>query len=245
MKKTIQYIENIQNLVSRALETQLDNIGQAAEIVARTIMDGGLVYMFGTGHSHILAEELFYRAGGMPQIYPILEESLMLHNGAIKSTRLERVEGYAEAILSLLDCTEKDCIIIASNSGRNAVNLEMAFGARERGMKVIALTSLNHSMALESRHKSGMKLYQAADVVLDNLGCVGDASIRIDEVNGNMAATSTSIGAMLLHAVEVAAVEIMLENGVVPDIFLSSNVDEGDELNEEYLNKYKSRVKPL
>lgn len=245
MKKTIQYIENIQNLISRALETQLDNIGQAAEIVARTIMDGGLVYMFGTGHSHILAEELFYRAGGMPQIYPILEESLMLHNGAIKSTRLERVEGYAETILSLLDCTEKDCIIIASNSGRNAVNLEMAFGARARGMKVIALTSLNHSRALESRHKSGMKLYQAADVVLDNLGCVGDASIRIDEVNGNMAATSTSIGAMLLHAVEVAAVEIMLENGVVPDIFLSSNVDEGDELNEEYLNKYKSRVKPL
>ena len=245
MKKTIQYIENIQNPISRALETQLDNIGQAAEIVARTIMDGGLVYMFGTGHSHILAEELFYRAGGMPQIYPILEESLMLHNGAIKSTRLERVEGYAETILSLLDCTEKDCIIIASNSGRNAVNLEMAFGARARGMKVIALTSLNHSRALESRHKSGMKLYQAADVVLDNLGCVGDASIRIDEVNGNMAATSTSIGAMLLHAVEVAAVEIMLENGVVPDIFLSSNVDEGDELNEEYLNKYKSRVKPL
>ena len=245
MKKTIQYIENIQKLVSRALETQLENIGQAAEIVARTIMDGGLVYVFGTGHSHILAEELFYRAGGMPQIYPILEESLMLHNGAIKSTRLERVEGYAETILSLLDCTDRDCIIIASNSGRNAVNLEMAFGARERGMKVIALTSLNHSKALESRHKSGMKLYQAADVVLDNLGCVGDASIRIDEVNGNMAATSTSIGAMLLHAVEVAAVEIMLEHGVVPDIFLSSNVDEGDELNEEYLNKYKSRVKPL
>jgi uncharacterized phosphosugar-binding protein len=245
MKKAIQYMENIRNLVSGAIETQLDNISQAAAIVAQTIMDGGIVYVFGTGHSHMLAEELFYRAGGMPQIYPILEESLMLHNGAIKSTHLERIEGYAETILSLLDCTEKDCMIIASNSGRNAVNIEMAFGARARKMKVIALTSLNHSKALESRHKSGLKLYQAADVVLDNLGCLGDASIPIREVGGKIAATSTSIGAMLLHAVEVAAVEIMLEKGVVPDVFSSANLDEGDEINEAFLSRFKSRIKPL
>jgi uncharacterized phosphosugar-binding protein len=245
MKKAIQYIENIQRLVSEVLETQTTNIEKAAEIVAQTVIDGGVVYVFGTGHSHMLAEELFYRAGGMPQIYPILEESLMLHNGAIKSTHLERIEGYAETILSLLDISDKDCMIIASNSGRNAVNIEMAYGARERGMKVIALTSLTHSKALESRHKSGMKLYQVADVVLDNLGCLGDASIPIKEVGGNIAATSTSIGALLLHAVEVAAVEIMLEKGLKPDVFSSANLDEGDEINEGYLNRFKSRIKPL
>jgi uncharacterized phosphosugar-binding protein len=245
MKKAIEYIENIQRLVALARETQLDHIRRAAEIMARTIMDGGLVYAFGAGHSHMMAEELFYRAGGMPQIYPILEESLMLHNGAMKSTQLERMEGYAEAILSLLDCTRKDCIIIASNSGRNAVILEMAFGAQARGMKVIALTSLNHSKALESRHKSGKKLYQVADVTLDNLGCLGDASIHIEAIGGNIGATSTSIGAMLLHAVEVAAIEILLEKGVLPDIFSSSNLNEGDEINEKYLEKYKSIIKPL
>jgi uncharacterized phosphosugar-binding protein len=245
MKKAIQYIQNLQSLMASALETQLDNIEKAAAIVANTVMNEGIVYVFGTGHSHILAEELFYRAGGMPQIYPILEESLMLHNGAIKSTHLERMEGYAETILAMLDCRDKDCMIIASNSGRNAVNIEMAYGAIERNMKVIALTSLNHSKALESRHKSGLKLYQVADVVLDNLGCTGDASIPVSELGGKIAATSTSMGAMLLHAVEVAAIEIMLEKGFVPEVFSSANLDEGDEINEVYLRKFKSRIKPL
>ncbi len=245
MEKAKQYIANLQSLMANALDTQMDNVAQAAEIVADSIMKEGVVYVFGTGHSHMLAEELFYRAGGMPQIYPILEESLMLHNGAIKSTHLERLEGYAESILSLLDCNENDCIIVASNSGRNAVNIEMALGARDRKMKVIALTNLNHSTALKSRHKSGLKLYQVADVVIDNLGCVGDASIPIPEAGGNIAATSTSMGAMLLHAVEVAAVEIMLSKGFVPEVFSSSNLDEGDEINERYLSKFKSRIKPL
>lgn len=245
MEKARAYIENLQQLMARALETQMGPIEQAAGVVAATIMQGGLVYAFGTGHSHMLAEELFYRAGGMPQVYPVLEESLMLHNGAIKSTHLERIEGYAETILSLLDLSSADCIIIASNSGRNAVNIEMAQGARARGMKVIALTNLNHSKALESRHKSGLKLYQVADVVLDNLGCIGDASVNIPGAGGNVAATSTSMGAMLLHAVEVAAIEMMLEKGFKPDVFSSSNLDEGDEINEQYLSRFKSRIKPL
>ncbi len=245
MKKAIQYIENVQRLVAKALETQLDNIEQAAQIVANTVMNGGYVYTFGTGHSHMMAEELFYRAGGLARVYPILEEALMLHNGAIKSTELERIEGYAEIILSMLNLTEKDCLIVASNSGRNAVNLEMVWGAQKRGLKVIALTNLTHSKAQESRHKSGMKLYQIADVVIDNLGCIGDASIYIDQIDRNIAATSTSLGAMLLNAIEVAAVEIMLEKGFVPEVFSSSNLDEGDEINDAILSRYKNFVKPL
>lgn len=245
MRKTLQYINNLQILINRVLETQMDHVDAAGAIVAQTLAQKGFVYTFGTGHSHMMAEELFYRAGGLARVYPILEDALMLHNGAIKSTDMERLEGYAELILSRYNCTAKDCLIIASNSGRNAVIVEMVMAAQQRGMKVIGLTNLTHSLAQDSRHVSGKKLYQLADVVLDNQGCLGDASVYIPEISRNVAATSTSIGAMLLHTVVIAAIEQMLENGHTPEVFSSSNLDEGDEINHVILERYKSVVKPL
>ena len=245
MRKTLQYIANIQKLIQGALETQMENVDRAGAIVASTVTNKGFVYTFGTGHSHMMAEELFYRAGGLAKIYPILEDALMLHNGAIKSTEMERLPGYAELILDRFECTDKDCLIIASNSGRNAVIIEMVNAARKKGMKVIALTNLTHSKAQESRHVSGKKLYEIADVVLDNQGCLGDASIPIPEINRNIAATSTSLGAILLHAVVISAVEQMIGKGNVPEVFSSSNLDEGDEINNKILARYRSLVKPL
>ena len=245
MRKTQQYIKNIQKLISNVADTQMRKIDDSGEIVAETIMNNGFVYAFGTGHSHMMAEEIFYRAGGLARIYPILEDALMLHNGAIKSTEMERLDNYAELILDRYECTEKDCLIIASNSGRNAVNIEMVKAAHIRGMKVIGLTNLEHSKALESRHSSGLKLYQICDVVLDNQGCLGDASIYIPQIDRNIAATSTSLGAMLLHLVVVSAIEIMLEKQFIPEVFSSSNLDEGDEINNKIFEKYRTLVKPL
>jgi len=245
MRKTHQYITNIQNLIKRVLETQMDKIDEAGAVVAEAIMSNGFVYAFGTGHSHMMAEELFYRAGGLARVYPILEDALMLHNGAIKSTEMERLDGYAELILERYECNEKDCLIIASNSGRNPVSIEMVKAAHKRRMKVIGLTNLTHSEAQDSRHVSGSKLYEIGDVVLDNQGCLGDASIYIPEIDRNIAATSTSLGAMLLQAVAISAVEIMIEKGHIPEVFSSSNLDEGDEINDKILAKYRSLVKPL
>ncbi len=245
MRKTHQYITNIQNLINRVLETQMDIIDEAGAIVAETIMSNGYVYAFGTGHSHMMAEELFYRAGGLARVYPILEDALMLHNGAIKSTEMERLDGYAELILERYECNDKDCLIIASNSGRNPVSIEMVKAAHKRGMKVIGLTNLIHSEAQESRHVSGSKLYEIGDVVLDNQGCLGDASIYIPEIDRNIAATSTSLGAMLLQAVAISAIEITIEKGHTPEVFSSANLDEGDEINDRILAKYRSLIKPL
>ena len=245
MRKTLQYITNIQNLINHVLETQMDIIDEAGAIVAETIMSNGFVYAFGTGHSHMMAEELFYRAGGLARVYPILEDALMLHNGAIKSTEMERLDGYAELILERYECNDKDCLIIASNSGRNPVSIEMVKAAHKRGMKVIGLTNLIHSEAQESRHVSGSKLYEIGDVVLDNQGCLGDASIYIPEIDRNIAATSTSLGTMLLQAVAISAIEIMIEKGHTPEVFSSANLDEGDEINDKILAKYRSLIKPL
>lgn len=245
MKRTQQYITNIQNLITQVLETQMVNIDAAGAIIAETVMNKGFVYTFGTGHSHMMAEELFYRAGGLARVYPILEDALMLHNGAIKSTEMERLDGYAELILDRYECCEKDCLIIASNSGRNPVNIEMVMEAHKRGMKVIGLTNLTHSKAQESRHRSGLKLFQLADVVLDNQGCLGDASVYIPEIGRNIGATSTSLGALLLQAAVISAVEIMLAKKFVPEVYSSSNMDEGDEINDKILAVYKPLVKPL
>lgn len=245
MRKTLQYIANMQTLINQVLETQMGKIDEAGSIVANTVMNNGFVYTFGTGHSHMMAEELFYRAGGLARVYPILEEALMLHNGAIKSTEMERLDGYAELILERYECTNRDCLIIASNSGRNAVTIEMANAAHKKGMKVIGLTNLTHSKAQQSRHHSGLKLYQIADVVLDNQGCLGDASIHVAEIDRNIAATSTSLGAMILHTVVISAIEQMIDKGEVPEVFSSSNLDEGDEINNKILARYSAIVKPL
>lgn len=245
MRKTAAYISIIQRLVGQVLDRQMAEVDAAGTIVAETVMHKGFVYTFGTGHSHMMAEEIFYRAGGLARVYPILEEALMLHNGAIKSTEMERLEGYAEYILDRYPCTSADCMMIASNSGRNAVTVEMAEAARKRGMKVIALTNLAHSRAIASRHHSGMKLYQLADVVLDNQGCLGDASVYMPGMEKNIAPTSTVVGAMLLQMVVVSAVETMLEKGYVPEVFSSSNLDEGDAINDAILKQFRDIVKPL
>ena len=245
MTKAQQYIHNLQELIGRVLDTQMENIQAAGAIIAETVAKQGFVYTFGTGHSHMMAEELFYRAGGLARVYPILEDALMLHNGAVKSTGMERLEGYAELILDRYPCCANDCLIIASNSGRNAVIVEMAHAARERGLNVIALTNLAHSQAQESRHTSGKKLYQIADVVLDNQGCLGDASIYFPEINRYVGATSTSLGALLLQAAVVSAVDILVGQNNPPEVFSSSNLDEGDEINERILASYQAVVKPL
>ena len=245
MRKTEAYISNIQRLVGQVLDRQMADVDAAGAIVADTIMNKGFVYTFGTGHSHMMAEEIFYRAGGLARVYPILEEPLMLHRGAVKSTEMERLEGYAEDILGRYPCTSADCLVIASNSGRNAVTVEMAQAARRRGMKVIALTNMAHSRAMSSRHHSGMKLYQLADVVLDNQGCLGDASVYMPAMEKNIAPTSTVLGAMLLQLVVVSAVETMLDRGHIPEVFSSSNLDGSDEINNKILADIREIVKPL
>jgi uncharacterized phosphosugar-binding protein len=245
MTKINSYLQNIENLITQVKETQMENIDLAGSIVAQSIMSNGLVYTFGTGHSHMMAEELFYRAGGLARVYPILEDALMLHNGAIKSTEMERLSGYASLIADRYDFTNKDCLIIASNSGRNPVNIEMALTAKEKGMKVIGLTNLTHSQAQESRHHTGLKLFQICDVVLDNQGCLGDASVHIPEINRNIAATSTILGALILQSVVISAIEKMIAKNFIPEVFSSSNLDEGDEINKEILDRYKSLIKPL
>lgn len=245
MKKHIEYIENIKNIISEIEEKCSESIEKTAVALSKALMGGKRIFLFGTGHSHMLAEELFYRAGGLLNIQPVLIEELMLHIDAAGSTEAERKEGLAQSIYDDYKMSPDDVIIIISNSGRNGVVIDMALLCKEKGLTVIALTNLRHTNAGASRHQSGKRLCEIADIVLDNCGCVGDACISIDGVDGNVCATSTVAGAMILNSSVARAVEICAENGFCPEHFISANVDGGDEINNRLIEKYKKEIKHL
>ncbi|NLD87756.1 MAG: SIS domain-containing protein, partial [Clostridiales bacterium] len=180
MNKIKEYMTKTAQLAMKVADTQNEAIEEAAKAVADTLERGGTVYTFGTGHSHILAEEIFYRAGGLVKVYPILDEPLMLHTGASRSSEMERLSGYASILLdNNLGIQPGDVMFIFSNYGRNTVSVDMAICAKEKGMKTICITNMEHTNSVTSRHPSGKKMYEVCDIVIDNCGCIGDASIEI------------------------------------------------------------------
>ena len=244
MTKIEEYFSEVDGLLKKAVRTQRESIQQAAEAVAATLSQGGTVFAFGTGHSHMLAEELFYRAGGLAKVYPLLDEPLMLHTNASRSSHMERLAGYARTLLEYgPQLCAGDVLFIFSNSGRNTVSIDMAIQAKEKGLHVICITNLAHSSTVTSRHPSGKKLYEVCDTVIDNGGAVGDAAIPVgDLVCGP---TSTVVGAAILEAIVCGAVERMQLDGFEPEVFRSGNIDGGDEINEEYIQKYRSVIRIL
>ncbi|HZK21925.1 MAG TPA: SIS domain-containing protein [Oscillospiraceae bacterium] len=242
MSKSIEYIENIENIIKKVLLSQMAVIDECARLFADTIKSSHNIFFFGTGHSSLLAQEVFYRAGGLVKVRAILETSLLLNESAHKSTMIERLQGYAEILFNRYEIKKGDTIVIISNSGRNGVPVDMAELCKNKGVKVVVLTSMNHTMAGKSRHKSGKRLFEFADIVLDNMGCAGDASVYFSVLQRNAAPTSTVIGALLLNAATAKAIEFLSDDGITPEVWSSSNVDGGDEINEEFIKKYKGDI---
>ncbi|MFF0338650.1 sugar isomerase domain-containing protein [Kribbella sp. NPDC004875] len=219
-----EYLGKALAIAQHAAETQLGAIRVAAGLVADALAGGKRFWVFGTGHSHALAEEVYGRAGGLADVRAILEPGLMLHEGLQKSSLLERLPGLAAVLLEINELEAGDVVLIASNSGRNAVPVEFALGAREHGAQIIALTSLAHSNATSSRAPGGQRLFETADVVIDNCGIPGDALIEVPGSTEPTGATSTMIGAMLLQALTVEIVTRLTERGQPPNILRSLNV---------------------
>ena len=245
MKKHFEYINNIKEIISQIENTCAESIEKTAEALSSALIENKRIYLFGTGHSHMLCEELFYRAGGLLNIQPVLIESLMLHVDAAGSTVAEREEGLADKIFEDYKMKSGDVIVIISNSGRNGVVIDMALLCKQKGLTVIALTNLRHTNAGASRHQSGKKLCEIADIVLDNCGCVGDACIEVDGIEGKICATSTVAGAMILNAAVARAVELCAQKGFYPEHFCSANIDGGDDINNRLIEKYKKEIKHL
>jgi uncharacterized phosphosugar-binding protein len=244
MKAYQRYFEQVQTKL-KIVFNQTEKIEQAAKWIADCLANDGFIYTSGTGHSHIFAEEIFYRAGGFARVVAILDEALMLHKDASYSTEVERQEGYAARLLEDFPLSEKDIFIISSNSGRNTVSIEMAMIAKEKGAKVIVITNLKHTQSVVSRHPTGKRLFEIADLYFDNGGEIGDASVTLDGLDIKVGATSTATGAVILQSMMVQAAENLIQMGIQPEIFSSSNSDEGEEHNEALIKKYKGIVKGL
>ncbi len=242
---TFAYFETLRILLDQIEMSQAGVIGRTADVIADSLAAGGVLHIFGTGHGHLLAEELFYRAGGLAPVNAILAPGLMLHDSAQASTLLERTPGYATLVLEQYDLRAGEVLIIASNSGRNVAPVEAALAARQRGLTVVALTSLQHSQAVTSRHDSGLRLFEVADIVIDNCGIEGDAAIEIQGMPGRVGATSTIAGAAILQALAGEIITRLLERGRRPPVLRSANVDGGDELNNEVLASYRRRLRSL
>jgi len=219
-----EYFGKALAIAHQAAETQLGAIRVAAGLVAEALAGGKRFWVFGTGHSHTLAVELYGRAGGLADVRAILEPGLMLHEGLQKSSLLERLPGLAAVLLEVNQLASGDVVLIASNSGRNAVPVEFALGARERGAQVIALTSLAHTTSTTSRAPVGQRLFETADVVIDNCGVPGDALIEVDGSPERTGATSTMVGALLVQALTVEIVTKLTAAGETPNILRSLNV---------------------
>jgi len=155
-----------------------------------------------------------------------------------KSTYLERVEGYAKALVELYRVDEKDTILVISNSGRNAVPVEMCLEARKKGAGVIAMTSMKHSSGCTSRHKSGLKMYEIADVTIDNCGEIGDAAFPVEGLDTPVGPTSDAVGITIAQALVCEVVDKLVKAGIQPPVFKSSNVDGGDEHNNRMFETY-------
>lgn len=237
------YFTNIAVVLDNVLTTQRDAMEESAKLLADATLGDHNIFAFGCSHAGLLALEMYYRTGGLATINPVRAPGLTLDiDPATMTSQMERLPEYGRVIADNQPIGEGDVVIIHSVSGRNTVTVDFALRCREKGARVIALTSVAAGKAIPSRHPSGKLLMDVADVVLDNCGCVGDASIEIKGVPEKVAPTSTAVGAAMLNAIMGRAVELIVERGEVPPIFMSANVPGGDEHNRDMLRRYKNHI---
>jgi len=238
------YLDGVIRLLERIKAEEMPALHQAAQIMAEAVVQEKRIFAFGCTHSSIPIQDLVYRAGGLMLINPIFGPgiaSLDIHP-ATMSSAIERLQGYAQVLLDNNPIRAGDVLILVSVSGRNAVPVEMAMLARERGIKVIGVTSRAYTQAFASRHPSGKKMYEFADVVLDNKADPGDALLQAKGVPQKFCPASGVTSTALLQALVAATVEELLARGTTPPIFLAANADGGEAYNAKLLAQYKDRI---
>ena len=239
-----EYFDQVQSVLSKVMETQCEKIEMAAELVANSWEKDGMLYVFGCGHSHIIGEDLFYRAGGTAPVCAMLDGALMLHEGAVKSSYYERMSGLAAPIFDRYGLTKNDVLLVVSTSGINSVPVEMAMCAKEKGIPVTAIVSWAYAEDT-SRHPSGKKLHDIADVLLDNGVCHGDAAVTVGDTDRQVGPISTISACLIAQSIVVQANEILWKRGAVLPTYVSGNVPGGMERNQELIKRYMPRIKHL
>lgn len=233
-----QYLQAVRELEARVIESQRDLLIEVAERMAETTRRDQRIFLFGTGHSHMLAEEGFYRAGGLANVVPILAEHLMLHHLPTTGSHLERTPGLAEMILERYAPEPDEMLFVFSNSGVNHLPVEMALRGHERQMFVVGVSSFAYARQAPLSDL-GVRLDQAVDLALDNGGLPGDALLKLDDFPWRVAPSSTVICALLWNCLISETARLLVESGITPPVFVSLNVAGAAKHNEALLKKWR------
>ncbi|GAA3128304.1 SIS domain-containing protein [Streptomyces echinatus] len=231
-------------LLRRVRDEEAGAIAAAGTLLADTVTAGGRLFAFGAGHSSLAAQDVVYRAGGLALMNLLTVPGVVGVDvtPATLGSALERVDGLASAVLDTSPLRAGDALVIISLSGRNALPVEMATGARALGVKVIGVTSVAYATETKSRHTSGTFLKDHCDVVLDSKIAVGDAELTLDTIPAPFAPASTVVTTALLQAVMATTAATLADRGVEPPLLRSGNVDGGHEWNGRVMNEYADRI---
>ena len=253
MTPSQDYLDKCQGLVD-TVSNQIDSIQQAADWFSKSIQSGRMVHLFGSGHSRILVEEMWPRYGSFPGFNPIVELSLTFHNqvvganGQRQAMFLENTHGLAEKILRNYDLAKTDSALIASSSGCNVVPIEIAKKFKEKNIRVVAIISRNHSESSDSRHKSGKKLQDFADLVLDTGAPTGDAMTKIDGIDTPVSPGSTVGGCMLINAIKAEVADRLTKAGQPPNVLTAGAIvgkERASKLFESAYDEHSRRLAKL
>ena len=238
-----QYLDKIYSILQEVSKRETHNIDKAVDMLTEKIKNKNQIFAFGASHAGILTQELFYRAGGLAVINPIFEPSLMLNLRPVTMTsQMERVDGFGTIIADNSELKKGDVVIVHSVSGRNPVAIDFVLTAKQKGAEIIAITNVLYSSSVTSRHSSGKRLYEVADLVIDNHGDIGDACIKVTGLEQNVAPTSTVIGATILNIIVSETVRKLVSQNEVAPVFFSANIDGGDQHNKKMLEVYKDII---
>ncbi|MEU1727615.1 SIS domain-containing protein [Actinomadura sp. ATCC 39365] len=241
----MRYASTALALAGQVAESQAEPVRRAAALIVAALRAGGVVNAFGSGHSEAIAMEIAGRAGGLVPSNRLSPRDLVLYGGrppSVLTPELERDPAVAHEIYDLAPVEPQDVFVLVSSSGVNGTVVELATLVKERGHPLVAITSVAHSTRMTSRHPSGGKLMDLADVVLDNGSPYGDAVLDLPD-GGTYGAVSTITSALLAQMVVTEAVEELVALGERPPVYLSVNVTGGDEHNKALESRYAGRIR--
>lgn len=231
-----EYLSKIVNCITQIENEERERLDAVSRLVADTIKSDGIIFTFGCGHSHLPGLDAFYRAGGLANVSPMLDTDLMLHNGAAKSSRMEKMSGIASEVFRRYTPSEKDIIFIFSASGKNQVPIEMAQMAKTSGVKSVGVSAWSYI-------EKGGKLHENVDIAIDCKVPYGDACMDVGELK--MGGLSTYAACFILNTCLIGGAKLALKDGVKPPIYLSGNVEGGREHNITLENLFMGKVKHL
>lgn len=243
-KYSNEYVNQVKTLLDRIVTEDSNELTQAATLLADAIEGDGRIFSWGSTHSSTTMQDIYVRAGGLMVINAIFIPGLeALQTGPFGITsQIERLQGYAEIVLDYTPIRKGDVLIVVSVAGRNAVPIEMAKVAKERGIKVIAVTGYEYSKSVTPRHPGGKNMYAYADVVLDNKAKAGDAILSAEGCLTKFCPVSGITSSAVLQCLIAETIEVLLSRKIIPPVFMAQNVDGGEEFNNKMFEKYKDKI---